>query len=86
MVSFGSDDESYALSLDFDQAQLDLILSKAPASVREHLVEQLRRDPVSPRTIDFEEKDWFFGVRARLGEPDRTDREVFVPLVAQEIF
>lgn len=85
MVIMDYDGEPHALSLDFNTEQLDQILRKAPESVRETVVGQLRRDPDSPRTIDFEEKDWFFGVRARLGQPDRTVRETFVPLVAMEI-
>jgi hypothetical protein len=72
----------HALSLDFNQ--LERILSKAPIQLAAFIRQQLKLDPASPRTIDFEgEVD--FGVRARLGQPQQGQYERFIPLVAQEI-
>ncbi len=76
--------ELHALSFDFNQEQLEQILSKAPPQIAVYLRQELSRDPVTPRTIDFE-GEVVFGVRARLGELQRAQRESFVPLVAQEI-
>jgi len=77
--------EIHALSLDFDQAQLDKILSKASPQIRILIETQIAGDPINLRTIRF---DGYasFGVRARLGELQKVERESFVPLVAQEIF
>lgn len=76
--------ELHALSLDFDQMQLDQILSKAPPHIATFLREELSRDPSTPRILDFE-GDVVFGVRARLGQLQKVQHETFVPLVAQEI-
>ncbi len=76
--------ELHALSLDFNQEQLEQILSKAPPQIAVYLRQEISRDPVTPRRIDFE-GEVVFGVRARLGELQAAQRESFVPLVAQEI-
>lgn len=76
--------EMHALSLDFDEAHLARILSKAAEQLRAHITSQLTADPATPRTIDFDGAV-SFGVRARLGKIQTVQRESFVPLVAQEI-
>ena len=58
--------ELHALSLDFNQKQLDQILSKAPPQIAAFLRKELANDPDTPRTLDFEGQV-VFGVRARLG-------------------
>ena len=84
MVEIPHAGELHALSLDFNQKQLEQILSKAPPSLAAFLRAELARDPASPRTIDFE-GEISFGVRARPGQLQKVQRESFVPLVAQEI-
>jgi hypothetical protein len=74
----------HTLSLDFNQSQLDQILAKAAPQLAAFIRAELNRDPVSPRTIDFE-GEVAFGVHARLGQIQKVKRESFVPLVAQEI-
>ncbi len=76
--------ELHALSLDFNQEQLEQILSKAPPQIAVYLRQEISRNPVTPRRIDFE-GEVVFGVRARLGELQAAQRESFIPLVAQEI-
>jgi hypothetical protein len=84
MVEIPFSDEQYALSLDFNQEQLDQILSKATPQVSTSVRRLMTCDPLTPRTIDFE-GEVIFGVRARLGELQRVKHENFVPLIAQEI-
>ncbi len=74
----------HALSLDFGQAQLDRILLRGNLELSKFIKAQIDVDPATPRTIDFD-GEIFFGVRARLGELQKVEKEVFVPLVAQEI-
>ena len=76
--------ELHALSLDFDQRQLEQILAKATPQLTAFIRAELARDPASARTIDFE-GEVAFGVRARLGQLQNVQRESFVPFVAQEI-
>ena len=84
MVELPWGGESYALSLDFNQAQLEQILLKAPKELASFLRTELSRDPSSPRTVDFD-GEVTFAVRARRGQLQALERERFVPLVAQEI-
>jgi hypothetical protein len=84
MVEIPFSGELHALSLDFNQKQLDQILSKAPPQISAFIGKELTRDPYSPRTLDFEGQV-VFGVRARLGEIQKVQRESFVPLIVQEI-
>ena len=84
MVDLPREGEACALSLDFNQEQLEQILSKASPQLGAFLRKELARDPSSPRTIDFE-GEVAFAVRARLGQLQVVQRESFVPLVAQEI-
>ncbi len=74
----------HALSLDFDQTQLDQILMKTTPQIREYLKAEISRDPETQRRIDFD-GEITFGVRARLGQLQKVAREDFVPLVVQEI-
>ena len=76
--------EFHALSLDFNQEQLDKILSKASSQIASFLRKELASDPSTPRRLDFEGVV-VFTVRARLGQLQKVQRESFVPLVAQEI-
>ena len=76
--------QEQALSLDFDQKQLEQILSKASPQIASYIHKELSRDPSTPRTIAFE-GEVVFGVRARLGQLPKVQRESFVPLIAQEI-
>lgn len=85
MVEMPLAGELHALSLDFNQQQLDQILLKASPQIASFLRSELRADPATQRTIDFQ-GEVTFGVRARLGEVQKLPRESFVPLVAQEIF
>jgi hypothetical protein len=84
MVEMPYAGETHALSLDFDQAQLNKILLKASQKLRTYIKSQIAADPTTPRTIDFE-GEISFGVRARLGEQQKVPKEIFVPLIAQEI-
>ncbi len=84
MVEIPREGEMYALSLDFNQAQLEQILLRASSDVAAFLHQEISLDPSSPRTIDFD-GEAVFGVRARLGQVQRIERESFVPLIAQEI-
>lgn len=85
MVELPYAGEMHALSLDFDDTHLAIILSKAPEQLRAFLTAQLTADPATPRTIHFE-GEVSFRVRARLGKIQTVERERFVPLVAHEIF
>jgi hypothetical protein len=78
------DGEWYALSLDFNQRQLETILSHAAPTVAQCVRRELSRDPSSPRSLDFDQ-EVRFGVRARLGPLQRGQTEDFVPLVCQEV-
>jgi hypothetical protein len=84
MVEMPFNGQVYAMSLDFGQNHLNKILGKAPQNIARYLSGELSRDPNTPRTIDFE-GEVIFGVRARLGELQRVQKESFVPFVAQEI-
>jgi len=84
MVEMRYDGEVHALSLDFNQSQLDQILDKATPQLGALIRAELARDVASPRAIDFE-GEVAFGVRARLGRPQKVQRETFVPFIAQEI-
>jgi hypothetical protein len=84
MVHLPCESEICALSLDFDQLQLEQILSKASPDLSAFVLSGISRDPSSPRTIDFD-GEVAFAVRARLGQPQTAQRESFVPLVVQEI-
>jgi len=85
MVDLPFDGQVFALSLDFNGAQLDSILSKASPQLRSQIADQIASDPSTPRPIDFD-GEVSFGVRARLGGIQKAKAESFVPLVAQEIF
>lgn len=84
MVEIPLAGELHALSLDFNQNQLDQILYRAPPQISSFIRKELTRDPSGPRTLDFEGQV-VFGVRVRLGEVQKVQRESFVPLIAQEI-
>lgn len=84
MVEMPYAGEPHALSLDFNEAQLEQILSKATRQLRDFIKSQLATDPDTPRTIDFD-GEVSFGVRARLGNIQKVQNESFVPLVTQEI-
>jgi hypothetical protein len=82
-VNFPSDGK-YALSLDFNQQQLEQILAAAPPEIANLLRSKLSQDPSSCRSIDFP-GEVTFAVRARPGTAQTTGRESFVPFIAQEI-
>jgi hypothetical protein len=67
MVHVPCEGEVCALSLDFNQRQLEQILSKASPEISAFIRSEISRDPSSPRTIDFE-GEVAFAVRARLGQ------------------
>ena len=50
MVELPYEGQLHALSLDFNQEQLDQILSKAPPRLKAFLRAELAHDPASPRT------------------------------------
>lgn len=84
MVEMPIGDEMHALSLDFNQAQLDTILSKADSQLALFIRNKLSEAPSLPRTIDFEGVV-MFEVQASLGGVQNVQNECFVPFVAQEI-
>ena len=84
MVEIPLAGELHALSLDFNQRQLEQILSKASPQIANFIINELTSDPSTPRSIDFD-GEVAFGVRARLGQLVKVRHESFVPLVAQEI-
>jgi len=85
MVDMPLAGELHALSLDFNQQQLDDILAKAPPRIAAAIRTEISKDPYRQRTIDFE-GEVVFGVRARLGSLQKVESEQFVPLIAMEIF
>ncbi|MGD9848058.1 MAG: hypothetical protein AB7T15_03110 [Desulfuromonas sp.] len=76
--------ELHALSLDFNQEQLEQILAKGESNMVQWLRDDLDADPTSQRTIELAGVITF-GVRARLGTLQKGAYESFVPLVVQEI-
>ncbi|MCW1712595.1 MULTISPECIES: hypothetical protein [Synergistaceae] len=84
MVEMPIAGELHALSLDFNQSQLNQILSNASPQIASIISKELKRDPFTPRTIDFD-GEVVFDVRARLGQLQKAQYESFVPLVIQEI-
>jgi hypothetical protein len=84
MVDLPYDGEVYALSVDFNGAQLNTILSKAPIQTAAVIRSELARDPATPRTLELA-AEVSFGIRARLGLLQKVAREIFVPLICQEI-
>jgi hypothetical protein len=76
--------ELHALSLDFNQEQLVQILTHATPQLASFIRNELAGDSFTLRTIDFM-GEVVFGVRARLGEIQRVERETFVPFIAQEV-
>ena len=84
-VELSYEGKRHALSLDFDHSQLETILAKASPEFSPFVLNEISRDPASPRAIKLGEGEIAFGVRARLGEVQRAEKESFVPLVAQEI-
>jgi hypothetical protein len=73
-----------ALSLDFNQVQLDKILARAPQDITDSIRQEIARDPNSARSIDFAGQI-VFAVRARLGQLQVSERESFIPFIATEI-
>ena len=76
--------ERHAVSLDFDVEQLSRILAKGSPTLRRWIERQIRRDPISPRSIDLPEPI-HCGIRAHLGEEQRGQFETFVPLVIESV-
>jgi hypothetical protein len=77
--------EVYAVSLDFNHAQLQQILAKADPRIAAFVHGKIAEDPRSPRSIDLN-GHLVFSVRARLGQLQSAPKEQFVPLIAREIF
>ena len=75
--------ETFAMSLDFNQAQLDDILSKYPENIVDTIKKELTTDPSTPRDFVID-GNITFGVRARLGELQKVKYEKFVPFIVQE--
>lgn len=84
MVEVPRGGESLALSLDFNQTQLQQILAGAPTGIAEHIRAELSRAPDSPREIELP-NGITFGVRARLGQLQHAQHEDYVPLVLKEV-
>lgn len=76
--------EVHALSLDFDDLAMALIMARVPESAFQRVKSEIERDPSSPRLIDLG-AGATFSVRARLGRPQSAKGEQFVPLVVQEV-
>jgi hypothetical protein len=84
MVGLPYDGDVYALSLDFNERHLEQIISKTTPQLAAALRRELTCDPSSARTRDLD-GEVRFAVRARLGQPQKTNKESFVPLVCQDI-
>jgi hypothetical protein len=76
--------EFYAVSLDFNHAQLQQILAKADPGIAAFVRAKIANDPASPRSIDLN-GHVVFSVRARLGQLQSAPKGQFVPPLAQEI-
>ena len=76
--------ELHALSLDFDDLSIALILAPAPDAIYQQVRSELSLDPATPRTIELP-AGVTFSVRARLGQIQQVPGETFVPLIVQEV-
>lgn len=84
MLEMPMDGVVYALSLDFNQEQLDNILSNANTNSVNIIKTELLRDSVTPRTIDYEEKIIFDAI-AQIGDLQSNQNESFAPLVLKNM-
>jgi len=84
MVQMPLAGKMHALSLDFSQSHLDRILAQAEPRLAAFIRGELKRDPATPRNIDFE-GFVSFAVRAHIGPVQVNGKERYAPLVAQEI-
>jgi hypothetical protein len=78
------DGQMHALSLDFNQRQLEEILARADLSLAASIRAELSQDAVSIRSIDLN-ACVTFAVRARSGRLQTAEKEQFIPLITQEI-
>ncbi|MBN2280486.1 MAG: hypothetical protein JXQ65_07900 [Candidatus Marinimicrobia bacterium] len=74
----------FALTLDFSHERLNKILSKAIPQIRNHIENEINRDPNTNRVIEFKQEIECI-VTARLGEVQQGLYEEFLPLIATEI-
>ena len=63
----------HALSADFDEPRYRALLSLLPASVRAQLEEVFRGPFESPETVELPPAAFVVDVRAKLGEPQRSE-------------
>lgn len=84
MVEMPYSGELHALSLDFDESQLNTIFEYSNSKSIQYFKNELLSDPYTPRSIDFEEPI-VFDVVARLGTLQSNNVESFVPLILIEV-
>lgn len=84
MLNMPLDGDIYALSLDFNQKQLDEILNQTHSASKSIIELELLKDPLSARTIDFKDAIKFHAV-ARLGTLESNAQESYVPLILHEV-
>jgi len=75
----------HALSIDFSTSELKTIFSIAGTNKAFPITSEFFKDPITPRTIELS-GNIVVGVKAILGNPQKSEKESFVPLIAIEIF
>ncbi len=83
-INIAVDDVPHALSIDFDTSILQDIVNLCPDEIGELIVEWVSNSP-DLGTLELPEPV-FFGVIAKLGQPQTNNQEMFVPLVVQKVF
>jgi hypothetical protein len=78
-------EQTYALSIDFDESSYEGLLALLPGGAKKQL-KKIFSGPFSspPGTVDVPRGAICCGVRAELGEPQRNDDESYAPFVALE--
>ncbi|RLA72513.1 MAG: hypothetical protein DRG78_23755 [Epsilonproteobacteria bacterium] len=78
------DSIEYALSLDFNQIQLDKILLNTKSNSVQIIKDALKLDSITPRTIDIKDKI-IIDIVTKLGDLEENQNESYVPFILQEI-
>jgi hypothetical protein len=76
MVEMPYANKPYALSLDFNETQLDQILAKAASEVRFFIKSQLATDPATPRCYRFQWRGFFRCAGAARATPECSKRKL----------
>jgi hypothetical protein len=77
-------EQSYALSIDFDEVRYRRLLALLPANTQTQFQKSFSGPFSYPQSIDVPPGALVAGVRAKLGELQINDDERYVPFVAQE--